>query len=264
MLGAVAGCGPSSSGPEVVARVGDASLTSFEVDGRLPGEGPPGEPRRRFVEDWVRQQLLFQEALARGIHDRPRVRRLVEQARQDVIVAAFLDGEFESRSIEISGSDVEAYHEEHPGEFLRREDEIRAQHILVASRREAESLRQELLLGGGFDARAAELSLDRETAAPGGDLGYFTAGDRPELWQACAGLQPGEISDVAATGRGYHIVRLRDRQKAGSLRSLDEAGVRERIEEALVRERHRGRVDSLVDRLRREHDWHVEELVKAP
>ena len=189
----------------------------------------------------------------------------MEEARQDIVVAAFLDGEFEGRPIEISRGDVEGYHEERAGEFRRREDEIRAQHILVASRREAESLHRELLRGGGFDARAAEISLDRETAASGGDLGYFTAGDRPELWQACAGLQPGEISEVAATWRGYHIVRLRDRQEAGSLRPLDEAGVRESIEEALVRERHRGRVDSLVERLRRDHDWHVEEaLVKAP
>ena len=68
-----------------------------------------------------------------------------------------------------------------------------------------------------------------------------------------------------ATDRGYHIVLLRDRKEAGSLRSLDEAGVREGIEEALVWRRHRGRVDSLVSRLRKDHDWHVDEaLLRAP
>lgn len=248
-----------------MARVGESSLTLFELDGRLPDEGPVEEQRRRFVEEWVRQQLLFHEALERGIHERPRIGRLVEQARRDVIVAAFLDGEFENRPIEISRGDVESYYQQHPGEFRRLEDEIRAQHILVASRREAESLRQELLHGGGFDDRAVELSLDRATAASAGDLGHFTAGDRPELWEACADLQPGEISSPVATDGGYHIVLLRDRKKAGSLRSLDEAGVREGIEEALVWKRHRGRVDSLVSRLRREYDWHVDEaLLRAP
>ena len=248
-----------------MARVGDSSLTLFELDGRLPDEDRDEEQRRRFVEDWVRQQLLFQEALERRIQERPRIRRLVEQSRRDVIVAAFLDGEFENHPIEISGGDVEGYYDQHPGEFRRLEDEVRAQHILVASRRDAESLATELLRGGGFDGRAVELSLDLETAASAGDLGYFNAGDRPELWEACADLQPGEISGPVATDLGYHIVRLRDRKKAGSLRSLDETGVREGIEERLVRNRHKARVDSLVSRLRRDHDWHVDEaLLRAP
>ena len=213
-----------------MARVGASSLTRLELEAQVPGEAGP-EQRRRFVEDWVRRQLLYQEALERQVHERPRIQRLVEQAREDVIVAAYLDSEFGSRSIEIDPGEVQSYYDSNPGEFTRQEDEIRAQHILVDSRRDAESLRQELLRDGGFEGRAAEVSLDAATAGSSGDLGYFTARERPELWEACADLQPGEVSDVVASGSGWHIVRLRDRRRAGSLRSLDEAGVRQQIEE---------------------------------
>ena len=176
-------------------------------------------------------------------------------------MAAYLDSEFGSRSIEIDPGEVRSYYDRNPGEFTRQEDEIRAQHIQVASRRAAESLRQELLSDGGFDGRVAEVSLDEATAASSGDLGYFTARERPELWEACVDLRPGEISDVVATGSGWHIARLRDRQKAGSLRSLDEAGVRQNIEEALVREGYRGRIQALVDSLREEHSWEIDETM---
>ena len=248
-----------------MARVGESELTLLELDGQIPGEAPTQEQRRRMVQDWVRQQLLYEGALDRKVHERPRIRRLLEQARQDVIVAAFLDGEFENQPIEITGSDVRSYYDRNPGEFTRGEDEIRAQHILVGSRRDAESLRQELLRVGGFEARVSEYSLDRETAASAGDLGYFGPRELPEFWEACVDLQPGQISGVVATDRGFHIVRLRDRQEAGSLRSHDEAGVRERIEEALVRERHRERLDSLLDRLRKDHTWQIDEaLLGAP
>ena len=248
-----------------MARVGESALTLLELDGQIPGEAPTREQRRRLVEDWVRQQLLYEEAMARQVHERPRIRRLLGQARQDVIVAAFLDGEFENQPIEITDRDVRSYYDRNPGEFTRGEDEIRAQHILVGSRRDAESLLQELLRVGGFEARVSEYSLDPETAASGGDLGYFGARGFPEFWEACVSLQPGQVSGVVATKRGFHIVRLRDRQKAGSLRSLNEAGVRERIEEELVRERHRERLDSLLDRLRKDHTWQIDEaLLGAP
>ncbi len=247
-----------------MARVGASSLTRLELEAQVPGEAGP-EQRRRFVEDWVRRQLLYQEALERQVHERPRIQRLVEQAREDVIVAAYLDSEFGSRSIEIDPGEVQSYYDGNPGEFTRQEDEIRAQHILVDSRRDAESLRQELLRDGGFEGRAAEVSLDAATAGSSGDLGYFTARERPELWEACADLQPGEVSDVVASGSGWHIVRLRDRRRAGSLRSLDEAGVRQQIEEALVREGYRGRIHALVDSLRAEHSWEIDEtLSRAP
>ncbi|MCY3736025.1 MAG: peptidylprolyl isomerase [Gemmatimonadaceae bacterium] len=243
-----------------MARVGASSLTRLELEAQVPGEAGL-EQRRRFVGDWVRRQLLYQEALERQVHERPRIQRLVEQSREDVIVAAYLDSEFESRSIEIDPGEVRSYYDRNPGEFTRQEDEIRAQHIQVDSRRAAESLRQELLRDGGFDGRVAEVSLDEATAASSGDLGYFTARERPELWEACVDLRPGEVSDVVATGRGWHIVRLRDRQKAGSLRSLDEAGVRQNIEEALVREGYRGRIQALVDSLREEHSWEIDETM---
>ena len=264
LLLVLAGCSTSSQREEVVARVGESYLTLVELDGQVPGDDP-GSGRRRFVEDWVRDQLLYQEAVERGVAERPRVRRLVEQARQDVIVAAFLDGKFQNRTIEVSPGDVQDYYDRNAAEFTREEDEIRAQHILLGSRGDAESLRKRLLRGGGFETRVAEFSLDLETASSGGDLGYFGARELPELWEACADIEQGQLSEVVATHRGYHIVRLRDRREAGSLRSLDEAGVRRRIEEALVGERHRGRLDSLLDRLREDHDWRIDEaLLRVP
>ena len=39
--------------------------------------------RRTFADEWVREQLLYQEAEAAGLADNARLQRLIEQARRE-------------------------------------------------------------------------------------------------------------------------------------------------------------------------------------
>jgi foldase protein PrsA len=203
--------------------------------------------------------LLYQEALAREIDRTPRVRQLIEQTRRDLVVATFVDDLFDDRQIDVSESDVEQYYHLHADDFRRVDAEIRAQQILLGSRRDATALRSELQRGAVFEDKVRELSIDRETNTVGGDLGYFTADDRAEIWEACDGTSAGQLCRNVSIDGGYHIVRLADRKEAGSVRDLAEPAVREQIMEALVREKHRERIDELVTSLRAQHTWFVDE-----
>lgn len=242
-----------------MARVGDATLSKAELLNEIPDGAAAAELRRVYVEAWIQRQLLYQEALAREVQQTPRVRRMVEQAQRDLVIAAFLDGLFDGQRIDVSDADVEQYYHLNADDFRREDGEIRAQHILLGSRRDATALRGELQRGAVFEDKVLELSIDRETNTVGGDLGYFTADERPEIWEACSGAQPGQLCRTATVDGGYHIVRLTDRKEAGSLRSLDEPAVRSRILETLVRQRHEERIDELVGGLRSEHDWSIDE-----
>ncbi len=85
-----------------------------------------------------------------------------------------------------------------------------ARHILVATKAEAEELRQEILAGADFTELAVLYSMDLSTRPAGGDLGWFPRGTltMPSVEEAIFQLQPGEISDVLASELGYHIVQL--------------------------------------------------------
>ena len=253
------GCSLRQEDSPVVASVGDASLTVDQLDSQVPDSEVAAEQRQFFVDNWVRRQLLYQEALAREVDRAPRVRLLVEQARRDLVVAAFLDDLFGDQQIDVSQNEIEMYYHLHADDFRRPDAEIRAQHILLGSRRDATALRNELLRGAVFEDKVRELSIDRETNTVGGDLGYFTADDRPEIWEACAGTSPGQLCSKLSLDGAYHIVRLADRKEAGSVRDLTEEPVRGQILESLVRDRHRERIDELVSRLRTEHSWSVDE-----
>ncbi len=254
----LAGCaGEPGQGP-VVARVGDAALMVAQLDAQVPDSELADAERRIYVDNWVRRQLLYQEALAREVDQTARVHQLIESTRRDLIIAAFLDDLFADRQIDVTDSNVEQHYHLHVDDFRRPEAELRAQHILLGSRRDATALRNELLRGAVFKDKV-RLSIDRETNTMGGDLGYFTADERPEIWAACDGASPGQLCNILSLDAGFHIVRLTDRKEANSVRDLTEPTVREQILETLVRQMHQQRIDELVAGLRSEHSWSIDE-----
>jgi len=85
-----------------------------------------------------------------------------------------------------------------------------ARHILVASREEAENIRQEILAGADFVELAVLYSMDLSTRPAGGDLGWCARGTltMPTVEDAIFSLQPGEFGEVIESELGYHIVQL--------------------------------------------------------
>jgi len=65
--------------------------------------------------------------------------------------------------------------------------------------------------GASFAELARQESDDQKTKYKGGDLGFITPGDdvlEPELEDAAFQLQPGQVSDVIKTEKGYNILKV--------------------------------------------------------
>lgn len=87
---------------------------------------------------------------------------------------------------------------------------VRARHILVAKRGEAQRAIERLRAGEGFGALAATLSLDASTRDFGGDLGWFIRGELLDarLNEAAFSQAVGEIGSPVATRLGYHVLQV--------------------------------------------------------
>lgn len=97
-------------------------------------------------------------------------------------------------------------------------EDVRASHILLRSREEAEQVRAEILKNGGdraaFIAAAREHSLDATTKVQGGDLNYFSRSsdmDRAFV-DAAFSLEVDQISEPVKSQFGWHLIYLRDRR----------------------------------------------------
>ena len=87
--------------------------------------------------------------------------------------------------------------------------EVRASHILVKTKEEADKLRQEILVGKDFEKVAAEVSLC-PSGREGGDLDFFKQGDMVKPFEdaAFALKEIGDISEPVETQFGWHLIKL--------------------------------------------------------
>lgn len=123
---------------------------------------------------------------------------------------------------------------------------IRASHILVETREEAEDLLAQLKDGADFAELAKEHSTDG-SAASGGDLQYFTEDKMvPEFSEVAFSLEEGEISDVVESEFGFHIIKVTDKP------TLEEQT--EMITSTLIDQNLQGRYKSWLEELRAEAD----------
>lgn len=91
-------------------------------------------------------------------------------------------------------------------------EQVHVRHILVATEQEARQVIARLRAGEDFARVAQEVSLDKATAASGGDLGWFSRGmGVPALEEAAFALQTGEVSEPVQTSYGFHVLQVLER-----------------------------------------------------
>jgi peptidyl-prolyl cis-trans isomerase C len=135
----------------------------------------------------------------------------------------------------ISDADVRARYDKEMA-AMPPQNEVRARHILVKTKEEAEAVIKQLDGGASFEDVAKEKSTDG-SAAQGGDLGYFGAGQMvPEFDKAANELEVGKYSKVPVqTQFGFHVIKLEDK-RVQQPPAFDQ--VKEQVKSILIRERY--------------------------
>lgn len=116
--------------------------------------------------------------------------------------------------------------------MLDQPEQVRASHILVETKDEAEQLLAQIESGEDFAVLASAHSLDTSNKDFGGDLNYFGRGWMEEGFETAAfALEVGERG-IAETSYGYHVLEVTDRIAAAEATlegSRDE--IRKQLEE---------------------------------
>ncbi|WP_374828727.1 peptidylprolyl isomerase [Paenochrobactrum pullorum] len=128
---------------------------------------------------------------------------------------------------------------------LPAQNEVRARHILVKEKKDAEEIIKKLDGGAKFEDMAKENSTDG-SAAQGGDLGYFGEGMMvPEFEKAAFALEPGSYTKEPVESQfGFHIIKLEDK-RAKQPPAFDQ--VKDEIRSMIMRERYVTMIKDLRD-----------------
>ncbi len=96
--------------------------------------------------------------------------------------------------------------------FMDNIKEVRASHLLVDTKDQAENIKQEINAGKDFGQAASEVS-KCPSGSRGGDLGYFGRGMMvPEFEQAAFSMPVGQVSEPIKTQFGWHLIKVTDKR----------------------------------------------------
>jgi peptidyl-prolyl cis-trans isomerase SurA len=156
---------------------------------------------------------------------------------RDSLIAQMLRRQEINDRIRISPADVRTAYEKQKAERFSTAEKVRVHAIVLkkgddadAKKQQAVLLRGKIIGGESFEDMARQYS-EGMKADRGGDWGWIETADwRDELKNAVAKLKVGEISPVIEAGNELFLLRLDQRQEAGTV-AFDE--VRPKIEEEL-------------------------------
>jgi len=272
--GLLAACGRDTAGDDdlppaggqVVARNGDVVVTTEMVSAYLGGADQhrqrlfarSREERARVVQELVRQEALYAEAVAAGVHRRADVAR---RWKAIVVNAHLADLERESAGApHVSEQEIESE--------LRRleaggEERVRVSRVTFESRAAARAAAARLRGIPGADRYGELLRLARErgeSAALPGDLGWLARGDPKhprEIVAAAFALDAlWAVSDPVRVGSGWSVLVKTGARKPPAANARLREAVRTRLargkQAALLRQRIRAVLDPRETEIR--HD----------
>ena len=205
------------------------------------GQADTPELRSRVREVLIRNELLAQEAVKKGLDKTPDFVAQVELNRQEALVNAFI-GDFVKNN-PISDDLIKGEYDRARAQAGDKEYKVR--HILVKDENEAKQITAQLKKGGSFEKIAAQKSEDPGSKDKGGDLDWAPAGRYvPAFGDALKKLKKGQTTEVPVqTQFGFHVIRLDD-ERPTKIPPLEE--VKPQIQQSLQRQQ----IDKLITDMR--------------
>lgn len=203
---------PPASPPAVTVNGKPISQEVFEAyaEGlaRRAYEDLSAEEREQIRENLVRVELFAQDAERTGLTKDPEVLAAIEAARLQVIQQA--TAKRLSAAQKPTEEELRAEYDTQVANMPKVE--YRARHIVLSGEDVAQKVIDRLRRGDNFAALAREMSTFKQSAANGGDLGWFAPNVMdPEFAKAVAQLKKGEVTGrPVQTRMGWQVIQLLD------------------------------------------------------
>ncbi len=253
-----------SEPPEVnyIARVGDQLLTSEDLGPlfRVFSNGQDSsEAMEQIAEEWVKNELIAQEAIRRGLRNDPEVLRQLEENERSVLVSTFVSRLFQEETLNPSEEEIEAYYARNADQLALREDYVRVRFLSTSNADQAEQAR--LLLRDATVANNADslwpslverFATDKEASMVLSSNFYPRSVLFPsaQLKDMVTRLNLNQISPVIQEGNIYQFVQVAERRNAGSIPEL--SWIEDELKQRLTIEARKQMLARQVQRLRTE------------
>lgn len=240
---------------DALARVGTEYLTVEQAKKEIPNfvlREDSLSALNQFREDWIREQLLLQEANRLGLNQRKEVQRKLRRAREEILRQALKDYVIGSKQKEVEVTDEEArsYYQANKDQFVLNEDFVKFRHLRTQSLTDSRAAKQDLLDGVPWPAVAREYALDADVAINESEQYWPMSMAAPNIdimHRYLNIIGQSEISPIQRVNGVYHFVQLMDKRPKGSHPDLE--WLVEQIKSWMVLDKRRRNFSSYVKNL---------------
>ena len=191
----------------VEIRESDLQMAEDDIGADLR-QAPPDQKREQLIGYLADVMLVSKAALEKNLQNGDDFKRRQAFMRNKLLMGAML-----AQQAKTAIND-QAMHEVYDNAVkpMAGQEEVHARHILVESEDEAKAIAEQIKGGADFATLAKEKSKD--TAAEGGDLGFFTKEQMvPEFSEVAFKMYPGQVSNPVKSQFGWHIIKLEERRQ---------------------------------------------------
>jgi PPIC-type PPIASE domain len=201
-----------------IARVNNSYLTEVEFSELADSQFVSEKSRALLIKNWVRQEILFQEAIKQGITESKEFKRTVENSKRQLAASLVLQSFGTSSQLVVTNEELKNYYKENQTSFRIPFNTYFINRINFSNREAAVMFRTELMMNGwteALDKFSKDLSLvnfESEVLISEQDIYPI------RLLRLLEGLYPLEISIVIPDERGYYtVVQLLDKYSAQTI-----------------------------------------------
>ncbi len=247
----ISSCSRNAPPENYLARVDDTYLTTddLEVLSRLTPDGTVPEGQlESFVNSWIETELLSQQSLKSDLDEDPLLKSRLETYRKKLLADMFLRHHI-YKSISISEQAIQRYYQEHRNVFMRENNAAEVTHYFVDSAGVAHQVVEILQNGTPEEQQLLYQRNQPETKV-------ITRRDViPELGDAVFGTQAMGVLNPVETSRGFHVIQVKQRFKAGTYKPVDL--VRDEIRERLLIRAQKDHYYQVLDSLKGVIDFEI-------
>lgn len=250
----LAGCSQEVHQGQVIARVNGSVLTYDMIRDRLDTSTAIEPQVRELAQNWVDNEVIYQQASKLGYENIPAVTQPLEEMKRRLAVNVFLQKQiYEKVALNVTEDEERRYYDLHKQEFLLSEEKVKLNYSVFADRDQATTFRTEVVKGTRWTD-----ALDRVMRSPGAkgileaaESQYFTQSTLApsDLWKVVQTLTTNETSFPVKTPVGYYVLYLFGRQAKGEIGSFE--SVRDEIRQRIIKEQRDRGIDSILAELKK-------------
>ncbi len=212
-------------------------MTESELTEIVDSQYVSEKSRSVVIKNWVRQELLYQEAAKKGITDLEDFKATIENTKRELASALLLERFAATAQPQLTDDELENFFEENQSSFKLPSNAYYLNRIDFTNRDAAVEFRSGLIVSGWKEAinktsgDTSLINIQNEVLLPEQDI------QPVRLLRILEGLYPLEISIVIPDERGYYsVVQLLDKYSAGSIPDFNaiKSEVERRYKSALV------------------------------